>query len=316
MPNFTAQTRHPKHWPIRIGLGAIWCAAHLPFWSLPAIGGTLGRLLHALMRRRRGIALTNVGLCFPDRDATWRAALVRAHFHSLGISLLETAKAWFIPVARYRHRGHVHGLNHLNEATQAGKGVILLAGHFSTLEIAPKFLTPDADISLLYRPHKNPVFENSLRRLRLRYAAAVLRRRDLRQAARCLRAGGILWYAPDQDFGPTHSVFSHFFGVACATTTATARLARLGRAVVIPLHHERRDGGYEIWLDPPLGDFPSGNEQLDCDRLNVLIESWVRRTPADYLWLHRRFKTRPEGEAALYDPVRVSEPARPAPEKS
>jgi len=306
----------PAQWPIRIWWGLVWCVAHLPFWSLPVLGGALGSVLRLVMRRRRMIAMTNIDLCFPRRNVAWRRQLLRRHFRKLGLSLLETAKAWFIPVAQFADRGRVHGLQHLRAAQQSGRGVILLAGHFSTLEIAPKFLTPHARISLLYRRHRNLVFEQTLRKLRLRYAAGVLRRRELRQAVKCLRAGGILWYAPDQDFGRDHSVFADFFGIPCATTTATSRMARLGRALVIPLHHERSQGGYDVWLDPPLDDFPSRNAQRDCERLNRLFESWVLRAPADYLWLHRRFKTRPAGAQGFYESVPGSRGAGTVPEKA
>jgi KDO2-lipid IV(A) lauroyltransferase len=156
-------------------------------------------------------------------------------------------------------------------------------------------------IAGMYREHDDAAFEWAIKRARLRYADAMFTKDELRASVRYLRAGGTLWYAPDQDMRGKDAVFAPFFGVPAATITATHHLARLSGAAVIPFFHRRLDGGgYAIRLEAPLADFPSADAAADTSRVNACIERMVREAPSQYLWMHKRFKTRPPGEADVY----------------
>ena len=244
----------------------------------------------------------NIALCFPDLDAATRAALVERNLRESGTMLAEFALAWMgsaraierIPVS-------IEGLEHLASARAAGHGVLLVGAHFSHLELCARLVSRRIPIAGMYREHDDAAFEWAILRARLRYADAMFAKDELRRSVRYLRQGGTLWYAPDQDMRGKDSVFAPFFGVPAATITATHHLARLSGARVIPFFHRREpDGGYAIRLEAPLADFPGGDVVADAARINVCIERMVREAPDQYLWMHKRFKTRPPGEAELY----------------
>lgn len=219
---------------------------------------------------------------------------------------MEVGIAWWAPRRRLLQLGRVVGAEHALAALAQGKGVLLLGAHYTTLEISAALLACLSDVrfSIVYRPHENPILEYLFQRQRVRSAEQAIARDDMKELVRALRAGRTVWFAPDQNFGHKHSVFSPFFGVAAATNTATSRLAKLTGAVVIPFASRRRPGtlaDYEVELFPALHDFPSDDLQHDIDRLNRLLETQIRRAPEQYLWIHRRFKDRPPGEKNVYD---------------
>lgn len=295
--------RDPRRWPALVGVALLVALAWLPWPLLRALGRVLGGLGHLAWGPRRRIAARNLRLAFPALDATQRDALVRANFASLGIGIAEFLRAWWGPIAPLAARVEWVGFAHLERACAAGRGVILVSGHFHTLELCGRLATARVPLAGLYRAHREPVFEWAVRRGRARYASAMFRRDELRPALRHLKAGGVLWYAPDQDMIGRDAVFAPFFGIEAHTITATAALARMSGAAVIGFAHRRSgDGGYRLAFTAPLDDFPSGDARADAARVNALIESMVRDAPAEYLWIHRRFKRRPDGEASLYDP--------------
>jgi len=267
-----------------------------------AVGRVLGTLLRVFARRRRHITETNVRLCFPDLDDTRRTALVRNVFRSVGIGAVETSIAWFRDPARYRDRVSVEGLEHLQAAARRGNGVLLVGAHFTTLDFAGALLSLVADIDVVYRRNRNPVVEWLMRRGRERIYGAVIERSDMRTLLRRLDAGRVVWYAADQDYGRKVSVFAPFFGVTAATISVTSRLARRNGAPVLFFSHFRDEltQRWSIRVSAALDDYPSDDDVADATRLNAIIEREIRRDPAQYLWLHRRFKTRPPGEARPY----------------
>ncbi|WP_297527249.1 LpxL/LpxP family Kdo(2)-lipid IV(A) lauroyl/palmitoleoyl acyltransferase [Thiohalobacter sp.] len=285
----------PRYWPTWAGLGLGRIVAGLPYPLQMGIGRALGRMAFHLARERRHIATTNLALCFPDRDAAERERLLRAHFESLGMGVVETAMSWWTPAARLSRLARVEGLEHLQHALERGKGVILLSAHFTTLEIAGRLLALQAPFHVLYRPHKNPAFEAVMRKARELHFEKAIRRDDMRGFLRSLKGNMPVWYAPDQNYGREHSIFVTFFGVPASTITATHRLARISGAPVVPFFPERLpdDAGYRLRILPALESFPGDNEATDTQRINDLIETEVRRIPEQYLWVHRRFKTRP-----------------------
>jgi KDO2-lipid IV(A) lauroyltransferase len=292
----------PRHWPLWLLVCTTWLAVRTPLRVQFALGRGVGALLHAFARERRHIAETNVRLCFPDLDAAGRAVLVRRTFASVGLGVLDTARAWFRDPARYRDRVDVDGIEHLEAAAQSGRGVLLVGAHFTTLDFAGALLSLFADIDVVYRRNRNPVVEWLMRRGRERLYGAVVERKDTRTLLRRLDAGRTLWYAADQDYGRKVSVFAPFFGVDAATISVTSRLARRQGAAVLFFSHFRdeRAGRFSLRLSPPLDGYPSGDDVADATRLNAVIEREIRRDPAQYLWLHRRFKTRPPGVVRPY----------------
>ncbi len=292
----------PRHWPSWIGLGAVRLTATLPYRALQSLGRALGALTGRLPGSRRRVAQRNLAACFPELSDTERAALLRRNLADLGLMFAEFAFAWFgsdraiagVPCA-------IDGLEHLERCRSQGRGVLLVGAHFSHLELCARLVSQRIRIAGMYRVMDDPVFERAVLRARLGYAQAMFTKDELRASVKYLRRGGTLWYAPDQDMRGKDTVFAPFFGVAASTLTATHHLARLSGAAVIPFFHRRNpEGGYSIRLEAPLTDFPSADIVSDTARVNACIERMVREAPAQYLWVHKRFKTRPDGAAPIY----------------
>lgn len=302
-PTFSRALLSPRHWPAWLGVGVIWLIARLPWPALMRLGQLLGAAIQRFPSPRRKVAETNIALCFPELDAAAQAALVDAHLRDIGPMLMEFALGWMgsdraierIPVA-------LEGLEHLEQARTQRRGVLLVGGHFSHLELCARLVSQRIRIAGMYRRMDSPVFEWAVLRARLRYADAMFEKDDIRGTVKYLRAGGTLWYAPDQDMRSKDNVFVPFFGVPAATITATHHLARLSGAVVIPFFHRRLpDGhGYALRLGAPLESLPSADPLDDTARVNACIEQMAREAPEQYLWVHKRFKTRPEGMAQIY----------------
>ena len=276
--------------------------AYLPYPLQLWIGRALGILFYHVGHYRRHITQTNIKLCFPQLDATAQKKLVRDIFIANGIGIVESAMGWWRDARMWKSRTTFIGLEHLEKAKQEGKGVLLIGAHFSTLDLAGRLLSLVTDFSVTYRDNKNPLFDAVMKARRARYTKKVLHRNDLRGIVRSLKNGEVVWYAPDQDYGKKNYVFAPFFGVQAATITGTSRLAKINNsAVLFVAHHRNTDGsGYTLEFTKPIEDFPSGNDVADATRINNIIEHYIRKQPDQYLWLHRRFKTRPPGEARPY----------------
>ncbi len=302
-PPFDRSLLAPRHWPAWLGVGVIWLIAHLPYAVLLWLGRRLGGLVVRVPSARRHIAETNIALCFPELTAAARRQLVNRNLRDIGLMLVEFALGWMgsekkiagIPIV-------IEGLEHLEQARAKGQGVLLVGGHFSHLELCARLVSQRIRISGMYRKMDSTVFEWAVLRARLDYATAMFDKDDLRGTVKHLRSGGTLWYAPDQDMRSKDSVFVPFFGVPAATITATHHLARLSGAAVIPFFHHRlpHGDGYVLRLGAPLDNFPSADALADTARVNGCIEQMVRESPEQYLWVHKRFKSRPEGQPTLY----------------
>ena len=300
---FRAAFLHPRFWPLWLGLGLLWLVVQLPYGALLALGRLLGAVMYRVSRRRV-VAARNLELCLPERSAAERDRLLRENFASSGIAFFEMAMSWWWARERLARLAHIEGLEHLQAAQREGHGVILMALHFTTLEIGAALLGQRHTIDGMYREHKNALFDYVQRRGRERHNldSTAIEREDVRTMLKVLRQGRAIWYAPDQDYGRKQSLFVPLFGIEAATVTATSKFARLGRALVVPFTQERlADGsGYRLVVHPPLADFPGESEEADCLRINQWVEQAVRACPEQYLWAHRRFKTRPEGAPKLY----------------
>lgn len=286
----------PRHWPTWLGIGALLLLARLPWPLQRALGSGLGRLLHDLLRSRRRVARRNLELCFTEMTEPERDALLRAHFVALGIGVFEFARAWWGSVQPMRQGVQIDGLEHLQSAHARGKGVILVSGHFTTLEICGRLLCDHLPVAGMYRPHAQPAMEWAVYRGRMRYAQAMFPKSDVRGAVRHLKRGGTLWYAPDQDPSRGDAVYVPFFGQPAHSLTSTHQLARMSGASVLLFQHLRcTDGGYRLRILPLDQAIPSADAVSDTATVMAGIEAMARTAPDQYLWIHRRFKRRPDG---------------------
>jgi len=274
----------------------------LPFRIQVSLGRTIGHVVMLLSPHRRRIARTNLRLCFPEWPEEKRRALLWQHAEALGISLFEFGITWWWSDARFRPLVQIEGLENLQAALQQGKGAILLAGHFTTLEIVVRGLKYSTGLHPVYRKHNNPLIDHIITSGRIRHSGKAIAHDDLRSLIRSLRSNKPVLYIPDQNFGRKHAIFVPFFGIQTATLPATSRLAAIDHTPVLPIIPQRLPGygGYRMVIEKPLENFPTEDLEQDTIRINRLFEKQVRDNPADYLWVHRRFKTRPEGEPPIY----------------
>ena len=298
---------HPRFWPTWLGLGILWLVAQLPYRAILSIGHVLGVLIWALDTERRRITRTNLRLCFPQMDPTSLRRLTRESFYSTGKAIVESALTWWGSDRKVNPLLHIQGIEHYHAAMQQGKGALLLGGHYATLEMGGRVLLRHAqNFYPTFKQARDPLFNWMMQAQRIKRHGGLVNSSNMREVLRILRKNTALWYAPDQDFGMTSSVFAPFMGIPAATLTMTSRLAKASGAPVLPWYCERLPDaqGYLVRIEPPLKDFPTGDDVRDATTVNAVIEVQVRRTPEQYLWGHRRFKTRPLGQPMVYAPRR------------
>ena len=291
----------PKYWPTWIGLGILRLVNMLPFDAQLKTGSLLGRVIYRIAKSRRHVAEVNISLCFPELSEKEQDTLVKNIFINNGIGIIETAMAWWSDRESFKQRVTLEGREHLDAALKQGKGVILLGAHFSTLDLGGLLFSLFYPLNTMYRPHNNPLMEHFIQKGRLRSIDKLIDRSDFRTLIRALRANEIVWYAPDQDFGPKHSVYAPFFGVEAATVTATSRIAKMNSSPVVMLtHHRLQDGSYKLVLHPAVEEFPCGTDEQSAARINKELEAGIRMEPAQYMWVHKRFKSHPKGKNFRY----------------
>jgi len=281
-------------------VGLLWLLHWLPLPLLRALGWGLGRLLHALGRERRNVALTNLRLCFPGKSEVEREALARAHFVAFARAVLDRTLGWWASQERLERIIRIHGVEHLNDPE--GRPVILLSPHFVGLDAGGTVISMHIAGCSVFSKQKNPVLNKLLYDGRMRFNEAVLlsRQDGMRKIVRAMKDGHQFYYLPDMDFGPKESIFVPFFGVPAATIPALSRLVRLTGARVVACIARQVPDGYEIEVMPPWENFPGASVEADTEFMNRFIESQVLRMPEQYFWLHKRFKTRPPGEQRFY----------------
>ncbi|MBT3695460.1 MAG: lipid A biosynthesis acyltransferase [Gammaproteobacteria bacterium] len=291
-----------KQWPKWFLVGCLWIVARLPMGAVFAVGRVIGFLGYHLAKSRRHITEVNIAKCFPELSAQQQKALVRENFVHTGIGAVEIALPWLNPTRDLADRFKIEGVEHLNAAHELGNGIVLVGAHYTTIDITSQPLGAFGFVDVMYRQNKNPVWESLQFNGRKAFFDGVVERSDMRQILKRLKQGRTMWYAADQDYGIKHSVFAPFFGIDTATITVTSRLASKNKSAVLMLH-QFRDLKRKTWtlkFTPMLENFPSGDDLADATRLNAMLEAEVKLVPAQYLWMHRRFKTRPTGEASFY----------------
>lgn len=298
----------PQHWPWWLGLAVLRAICVLPHSTALIIGSSIGRFAHGIATRRRAIVRRNIELCFPELSQEQRDLLVYEHFKALGMSLIEMGLGRWASDEHLCSMTTLNGLEHLQAATAAGKGVILLSAHFTTLELSGRVLSLNCPpFDAVYRRNRSEFVTEILRTGRERSADATIEKRDIKAMIRSLRDGRLVWYAPDQSFNRKGSEIVPFFGVPSMHTTATSSLARLGRAVTLPYFSRRLpDGRYELTIGAPLPNFPSDDPIEDTKKYVRALEAHVRLCPEQYFWVHRKFKDLPSGYADYYADLEAS----------
>lgn len=280
-----------------------WVVARLPQRLALSLGRALAWLLRPLLRSRRRIAAINIALCFPDLDARAQRRLVEANVTHTVIGALELVRAWHAPAAVLRDQCRIEGLAHLQAALAQGRGVLLVTAHFIPYELALRLLGDALGrrVRLVAREHNNACLQAWIEASRRRVSGPTLpKKRGREPLLAALRAGEVVGYLADQDFSYRH-VFVPFFGVPAATLTAMPELVQASGAAALPFWFWRGDDGrYVLRIEPAWSGWPGGDPAQDAARYMAELEAAVREAPAQYLWVHRRFKTRPPGEPPLY----------------
>ena len=272
--------------------------SRLPASLALAAGRFLGRGAHVLMKQRRLITRINLAACFPELTPQQRRELERNTFEAVGMGLVETALALWAPKGRLGAQAEIQGLEHLDP----DRGSLLLMAHFTPVELIARLLNEalDPPAAMLVRRNADAGLEAALDQGRCSHAAATIEKKDMRSVMRRLKAGGRVMYGPDLNF-TYGTVYAPFFGIQTATLTATADLVGRTGAALVPVWGWRvGPGRYRIVVEEPWSDFPSGDAVADATRVNAWMESRIREHPEQYLWLHRRFRNRPEGEPPFY----------------
>lgn len=300
---FRSKLLHPRYWFTWFGLGVLWLLVQLPYPILIRLGAGAGKWSRHFLKRRERITRRNIELCFPNIKEEKIEAMIAGNFESLGMALAETGIAWFWSDARVRRYFEVHGLENLQHAQSHQRGVMVIGVHFMSLELGGRITGLCQPMMAMYRPHNNQAMEWAQTKGRMRSNKAMIDRRDLRGMVQALKKGEAVWFAPDQDYGPKGSVFAPLFAVKqAATTNGTYVLSRLAKPAMltIVLIRNQDKSGYQLIIQPELENYPYEDEAAAAAYMNRVIENEILRAPDQYLWLHRRFKTRPPGEASLY----------------
>ncbi|MGO4997994.1 LpxL/LpxP family Kdo(2)-lipid IV(A) lauroyl/palmitoleoyl acyltransferase [Oceanisphaera sp. W20_SRM_FM3] len=300
--SFSLALLHPRYAVNWLGLSLLWLLVTLLPWRAQMLfGRALGRLSMRVLKSRVKIARRNLELALPELDEAERERILTANFESVGCAVFETGMAWFWPDWRMRAITRMEGTEHVDAAVANHKGMLLLSAHFLTLELnARQFGLYRPGVGV-YRPNTNAVLEYAQVEGRCRSNKYLVDRLNIKGMLKALRQGDALWYAPDHDYGSHASVFVPFFAVEqAATITGTATLARVKNTVTLPCFTIREKNGYRLLIQAPMTNFPVGDDIADAIASNQVIEAAIRLAPEQYMWLHRRFKTTPEGVPYRY----------------
>ena len=286
----------------RLGIALLWLLHRLlGARTLGRLGEALGGLFYRLPNRRRHVGEVNLRLCFPEKTEAERGRLLKAHYRAFFRATLQEAVSWWGSKEEVERLTRIEGFEHI--APHLGQPLIILAPHFVGLNIgAVRLSIVHSPTVSIYARIKNPAIGRLVHHARTRFGPIELydKREGVKPVLRAIKRGLPFYYLPDLDHGRRDAVFAPFFGVPAATLTGLSRIAALTRAVVVPAIARQTEAGYVVQFYPAWGDFPGEDVEADTRRMNAFIEDRVREMPEQYFWLHKRFKTRPEGEASPY----------------
>ncbi|WP_116964435.1 lysophospholipid acyltransferase family protein [Fastidiosibacter lacustris] len=295
----------PKYWGLQLFFLFARLFVRLPYRWQMRFGVRLGRMIYPFLRRRKHITMINLKIAFPNKSTHELTVLCKKCFDSIAVSGIETMIAWFMPKHQFQKiKIDTHGMEHFeNVHNDPRKGALMLGSHFTCMEIIGRYIGENySPFYLVYQKHKNTLFEHTMTTAREKYVTQCLQRKNVVSIVKMLKRNASVWYAPDQDFGAERSIFVPFFSKTCSTLVATSWLAEKTSAKVIPCYYTRKVdfSGYDIYVLPVLENFPSGDDYQDALRYHQILEKAICEFPDQYLWQHRRYKSRPPGEEGVY----------------
>lgn len=296
-PDFKIAFLLPKYWLTWLGVFILYSISWLPYKFQLGMGRMLGRLLYKIGSKRKHVANVNLKLCFPEMEEQERNRILKKNFENTGIALFETGMGWWWPDWRVKRKFKVTGLEHIQNAKDSGHNIYILGMHYLSAEMIGRGFGLNHPSVVFYRPHNNQLMEFFQYRGRGRSNKYMLGKKDVKGLIKAIRDGETCLYLPDQDYGRNRSVFVPFFAVKeTASTTGTLIFARQKNTKTFMLIPQRLDdgSGYTVEITPPLDNFPTKDDITDVTRVNHEVEKAVLRKPEQYMWLHRRFKTRPD----------------------
>ena len=293
----------PQYWGVWIGIVLLMLLAILPWAIQYRLAHFLGNLAFKQLKSRRKTTLRNLEVCFPEWNSEQRQENARQVFVDQMLGIFETLNAWYCP-QWFENRMTIQGLEHLKQAQENGQGVLLLGTHSTLLDAGGYLCSQYLTLGVVYRPQNNPLLDMLIYRCRATIYTQQIDHDDMRGLIRSLKEGQAIWYSPDQDFGLKQGIMAPFFGVPAATVTAHRRLLKMAKAVAVPLYFYRtgdiKDPRYQVLIEPIVASIPSDSELDDAILVNKIIENQLRIAPTQYMWFHRRFKTRPDGYDEIY----------------
>ena len=294
---------HPKFYPTWILILLMRIGVFIPFQFQVILGKAIGKLIYPFMKKLRETAYSNISNCFPEKKQPQVTLLVKQHFDAIGISLFETANAYYGSDKKIKKLLSINNKHFFSDALKDEGGIILLCSHFMPLMLGSRALLLENTIANVYRPQNNKLFDKVMVKGYTKNGAVMIKSKDTRSILKAIKNSLPIWYAPDQDLGINNSVFAPLFGIETATASATARLAKNNNTRVIPYSFIRTKHGYEMSFDKPIKNYPSNDPIKDATTTNKILESQIIKAPEQYLWIHRRFKTRPDGQENFYNDI-------------
>ena len=294
---------HPKFYPTWILILLMRIGVFIPFQFQVILGKAIGKLIYPFMKKLRETAYSNISNCFPEKKQPQVTLLVKQHFDAIGISLFETANAYYGSDRKIKKLLSINNKHFFSDALKDEGGIILLCSHFMPLMLGSRALLLENTIANVYRPQNNKLFDKVMVKGYTKNGAVMIKSKDTRSILKAIKNSLPIWYAPDQDLGINNSVFAPLFGIETATASATSRLAKNNNTRVIPYSFIRTKHGYEMSFDKPIKNYPSNDPIKDATTTNKILESQIIKAPEQYLWIHRRFKTRPDGQENFYNDI-------------
>jgi Kdo2-lipid IVA lauroyltransferase/acyltransferase len=291
----------PVYWPTWLAIGLMRVVTSLPLRWVERVGSGLGMLIYYAMPARRRVGEINLRFAFPQASETEITHRNKLCFKNIGVAAFEMGLSWWQD-KKLLAQCEIEGLQYLLDAQAQGKGVIILTAHFTCLEIGGPVLNHHVPFMVMYKRAHNKLFDAFMRFHRGRLYKSIVDHHKPIAMIKGLKKGYAAWYAPDQDFGGKDSVFVPFFGVDATALTAPARFASMTGAPVVPYLIQRKvkGGGYKLTVLPALENFPAGDEIADAQRINEVLEKLIMKNPDQYLWVHKRYKSRPPGSSKVY----------------
>lgn len=291
----------PRYWPTWFALGLMRLVSKLPLPLIIFFGNLLGYLIYYALPKRRRVGEINISFAFPDYSEKQIKQLNKTCIKNIGVAAFELALSWW-QNNKLLSWCEIEGLEHLQKAQKKGNGVIILTAHFTCLEIGGPVLNHHVPFQVMYKRAHNDLFDAFMRYHRGRLYKAVVSHHKPITLIKGLKKGYAAWYAPDQDFGGKDTVFVPFFGVNASALTAPARFSKITSSPVVPYYIKRKEdcSGYKLTILPALENFPTNDTIQDAKIINKTLEYMILKNPEQYLWVHKRYKNRPQGEADIY----------------